>query len=100
MEDVYQKLRVHLDNTPSGFPETETGVEIRILKQLFTQEEAELALSLVMILEPAEAIAQRAGKDPESVKHMLLEMAKKGTGLIRLCSFILLWGSGNTRSTI
>ena len=34
MEDVYKKLAVHLDNTPSGYPETESGVELRILKQL------------------------------------------------------------------
>ncbi|MCP4021823.1 MAG: 4Fe-4S dicluster domain-containing protein [Desulfobacteraceae bacterium] len=79
MEDVYQKLRVHLDNTPSGYPETESGVEIRILKQLFTKEEAELALSLVMMVEPVEAIAERAGKDPEKIKPVLIEMGRKGT---------------------
>lgn len=78
MSDVFKKLAIHLDNTPSGYPETETGVELRILKQLFTPEEAELALSLQLFPEPAEAIAERAGKDPESVKVMLTEMGVKG----------------------
>ncbi len=78
MEDVYKKLAVHLDNTPGGYPETESGVELRILKQLFTPEEAEVALSLVMMPEPVEAIAQRANKDPEQILSMLIEMGRKG----------------------
>ncbi len=78
MEDVYKKLAIHLDHTPSGFPETESGVELRILKQLFTKEEAELTLSLVLMLETAEAIAKRANKDPKEIEPMLIEMGKKG----------------------
>ncbi|MCP4670953.1 MAG: 4Fe-4S dicluster domain-containing protein [Desulfobacula sp.] len=78
MENVYKQLAVHLDNTPSGYPETESGVEIRILKQLFTKEEAKLALSLVLMLEPIEPIAQRAGKNPEYIEPILIEMGVKG----------------------
>ena len=78
MDDAYKKLAVHLDNTPSGFPETETGVELRILKQLFTQEEATLALSLVMIPETVEGIAERAQKDPKDIEPILIEMGRKG----------------------
>ena len=78
MEDVYKKLAVHLDHTPSGFPETESGVELRILKQLFTPKEANLALSLVMALETAETIAQRANLDPREIEPMLIKMGKKG----------------------
>ena len=78
MEDVYKQLAVHLDKTPSGFPETESGVELRILKQLFTTQEAALALSLVLMLETAEAIGQRAQKDPKEIEPLLIEMGKKG----------------------
>jgi len=78
MENVYKKLAVHLDNTPSGYPETESGVELRILKQLFTKEEAELALSLVLMLEPVQAIAKRAEKDPKKIEPILIEMGVKG----------------------
>ncbi len=78
MEDVYKKLALHLDNTPSGFPATESGVELRILKQLFTKEEASLALSLVLMLEPVEAIAKRANKDPKEIEPILIEMGVKG----------------------
>ncbi len=44
--EIYKSLREHLDKLPIGFPETESGVEIRILKHLFTQDQAEIALSL------------------------------------------------------
>ena len=32
MTDVYKKLAKHLDNLPAGYPSTESGVELRILK--------------------------------------------------------------------
>ncbi len=51
MTDIYKKLALHLNKTPGGYPETESGVELRILKQLFTKEEAELAVELHMIPE-------------------------------------------------
>ncbi len=35
-EDVYYKLAKVLDTLPCGFPSTEDGLEIRLLKKLFT----------------------------------------------------------------
>ncbi|RLB92955.1 MAG: 4Fe-4S ferredoxin [Deltaproteobacteria bacterium] len=78
MEDVYKKLAILLDKTPGGYPETESGIELKILKQLFTPQEAELALSLVMMPESVEAIARRAGRDPGEIEPYLIEMGKKG----------------------
>ncbi|MCF8087291.1 MAG: 4Fe-4S binding protein [Desulfotignum sp.] len=78
MEKVYKQLARHLDNTPGGFPPTEYGVELRILKQLFTPEHAQLTLCLVMMPEPVEAIALRAGKPAETILPMLKEMGEKG----------------------
>ena len=40
LQDVYENLRAHLDRLPAGFPRTPTGLEIRILKRLFTPDEA------------------------------------------------------------
>ena len=53
-------MREHLDRLPGGFPSTETGVELRILRRLFNPEEAELAQNLTMKLEPAGVIAERS----------------------------------------
>ncbi len=78
MGQVYEKLREHLDRLPGGFPATESGVELRILKRLFTPEEAEIAPFLGMKLEPAEVIAQKAGMDTDKVASLLHSMARRG----------------------
>jgi len=36
MIDVYGRLRERLDDFASGYPTTESGIEIKILKGLFT----------------------------------------------------------------
>jgi len=46
MKEIYNELAKHLDKMPIGYPTTDSGVEIRILKHLFTQEHAEIALTL------------------------------------------------------
>ena len=78
MTDIYEKLARHLDNLPAGFPRTESGVEIRILKRLFSPEEAETAILLTMMPEPVAGIAQRTGMDEAILADRLADMAKKG----------------------
>ncbi|MGB6010348.1 MAG: 4Fe-4S ferredoxin, partial [Desulfobacterales bacterium] len=78
MTDVYQRLANHLDNLPGGFPPTETGVELRILKRLFSKEEAEIVPGLTMMLEPVSAIAARMERDSAELAKMLEDMSKKG----------------------
>jgi len=75
---IYQKLARHLDNLPGGFPPTESGVEIRILKRLFTPDEAELATHLNLIAEEARVIARRAKITRQQAAERLELMAKKG----------------------
>jgi Na+-translocating ferredoxin:NAD+ oxidoreductase subunit B len=43
-DNIYVELRKHLDKQAVGFPATQSGVEIRILKELFNPEQAGLAL--------------------------------------------------------
>ena len=78
MIDVYQTLAKHLDKLPGGFPATASGVEIRILKRLFSPEEAELAVCLNMMPEAPEAIAARTGLHAEVIALKLDEMSRKG----------------------
>jgi len=76
--DVYKKLAIHLDNLPAGYPATESGVELRILKHLFTPEEAGMATALTMVPEPASAIALRLGMDESLLSPLIEQMSKKG----------------------
>ncbi len=78
MVDVYQSLATHLDNLPAGYPSTESGVELRILKRLFSPSEAEIALTLTMMPEPVESIAPRLDMTAEALEPVLQEMAHKG----------------------
>jgi formate hydrogenlyase subunit 6/NADH:ubiquinone oxidoreductase subunit I len=78
MHDVYERLRAHLDRLPAGFPSTEEGIELRLLKRLFSVEEAEMACHVTMRLAPADKIAAAAGLDPEKAAARLAEMSRKG----------------------
>lgn len=75
---VYYDLREQLNQYSLGFPSTESGVEIKILEKLFSEEEAELYLNLSMMLEAPEAIAQRVGRDAAEVAGLLESMFEKG----------------------
>ena len=77
-QDVYERLARHLDQLPGGFPKTESGVELRILKRLFTEGEAELACHLTHLPEPAETIARRANRPVEELADRLQRMSLKG----------------------
>jgi NAD-dependent dihydropyrimidine dehydrogenase PreA subunit len=77
-EEVYQRLRVFMDTLPAGYPETPTGVEIKILKKLFTPEEAELTMKLKAEPEEIPAISRRIGMEKSELAHKLEQLARKG----------------------
>lgn len=78
MSDMYQQLARHLDDLPAGFPATESGVELRILRRLFTEEEAAIALGLRMFPERVSTIAKRLQRDEQETAEKLKAMAGKG----------------------
>jgi NAD-dependent dihydropyrimidine dehydrogenase PreA subunit len=84
-EDIYRKLARHLDRLPGGFPPTESGVELRILRRLFSPEEADLALHLTLAPEDPQTIAGRAKIAAGKAAERLDEMARKGL-IFRLAS--------------
>ncbi len=79
-EDLYRRLQQHLDRSPVGFPPTRSGVEIRILERLFTPQQAEFALALGVLPEPASIIRKRlAGNIPlDQLRQSLDAMAANG----------------------
>ncbi len=78
MTDVYDKLRARLDDMATGFPETESKIEIKLLKRMFTEAEADLFLQLMPILQKPEDVAERLQRDPGEISDMMEQMAKKG----------------------
>jgi len=84
--DIYRKLQEHLDQMPIGFPRAESGSDIRVLKHLFTPEEAKIATFLKFSwyrdIEPLDQIYKRikdTGITLEELEQVLDIMAKKGS---------------------
>ena len=61
MTDIYKQLAQRLDEMPEGYPVTESGVEIRILKKIYTEAAAQMFLNLKRKPETAEQIWQELG---------------------------------------
>ena len=84
-EKAYIKLQRHLDNQAVGFPATKSGSEIRILKHIFTPQEAEIATCLTYKFEPLETIFERARNLVESSEKLseLLDRIEKKVLLLQ-----------------
>ncbi len=78
MERIYKQLALHLDKIPNGYPETDSGVELKILKKLFSIEEAELACLMDHEPESVATIAKNAGMEERAVFVIVKAMMKKG----------------------
>jgi len=79
---IYRKLQKHLDTFPIGFPETKSGVEIRLLEYFFTEREAEIVLHLSIIPQTLNQIYRRVknlGYTKKHLKYILEKMVDKRT---------------------
>jgi Na+-translocating ferredoxin:NAD+ oxidoreductase subunit B len=84
-DKIYRDLQQHLDRSPSGFPATESGADIRLLKHLLTPEEARIANMLsTMKPETVKKIYKRVHRGGmsitvEDLQKKLDHMVHKGT---------------------
>jgi Na+-translocating ferredoxin:NAD+ oxidoreductase subunit B len=77
-EEVYRKLADVLNTLPNGFPATEDGVEIRLLKKIFSPEEAAFFCELKLKFETPLQIADRIDRPLSEVSEILAVMSDKG----------------------
>lgn len=79
-DKTYAELREYIDKNSLGFPETSSGVELKILKRLFSTKDAEMILKLKpsQERESADQIAERSGLDKNVVEKELESLSKKG----------------------
>jgi electron transport complex protein RnfB len=76
--DPYHRLAQALHRLPNAFPRTQSNVEIRLLKKIFSSVEADLASHLQGEMESVDLIADRVGLSPDAVGKKLVNMAKNG----------------------
>jgi electron transport complex protein RnfB len=80
---LYRDLQQFLDTLPGGFSATESGTDIRLLRYLFTPEEARLAMQLTVKPESAGQIHERITASGtaislEELRQRLDQMLYKG----------------------
>ncbi len=76
--DAYEQLAQRLDALPNGFPRTESGIELRILKKIYTEDEAEITTSLKLMPQPPDQIAEGLGRDSAGMAEKLEDMVVTG----------------------
>jgi len=80
-DHIYSKLQRHLNSQAVGFPATKSGSEIRILKHIFTPQEAQIATCLTYRFEPIDTVFERAKhlvESPEKLEELLDRIEQKG----------------------
>ena len=77
-DSMYEQLAEALDRLPNGFPRTPSNVEIRLLKEIFTPEEASLVVKLSGSFETVDVIAKRIGLPVKETESKLTNMTKRG----------------------
>jgi Na+-translocating ferredoxin:NAD+ oxidoreductase subunit B len=92
--DAHEKLMARFNQFPIHYPRTKEGLEIKILKKLFSAEEAEIAANLPLLRvdppESAQAIADSMHRNADEVEVILEKMAKKSIAYVK--------GKGGARS--
>ena len=74
--DLYERLADRLNALPNGFPRTQSGVEVQLLRKIFSPEQVQIAATLSREFETPAQIAARLGRPVEEVTTMLKAMAR------------------------
>jgi H+/Na+-translocating ferredoxin:NAD+ oxidoreductase subunit B len=77
-DTVFRKLQERLDLYSMGFPATTSGIELKILRYLFSEEDADMFLALSHNLETPEAVAARLEQPTDEIAARLDDMAERG----------------------
>jgi len=85
-DDVYRDLQKYLDEKTLGFPAAASGSDIRLLKELFSPEQAKATMCLTHKFETTSRIYERANKADMSLEELengLYEAARRGLVVYR-----------------
>lgn len=74
----YEQLADELNKIPNGFPRTQSGVELKLLGKLFSEEDAALASTLTMEPKSLKEIAEQNSLSEPEAKQRLIGMVKRG----------------------
>ncbi|MGD8682739.1 MAG: 4Fe-4S binding protein [Chloroflexota bacterium] len=75
---AYERMADALDRLPNAYPRTASGVELKILERICSEDEAALAALLTGMPEPVDVIAARAHRPLAEVRCTLFALARRG----------------------
>jgi len=80
-DHIYERLRRHLDRQAIGFPASRDGAALRVLRHIFSPQEAQIAAELSDRHEPLDTLFRRLGHlaaSPDELARVLDRMLRKG----------------------
>ena len=77
-ENIFRQLQERLAQYSMGFPPAKSGIEIKILRYLFSEDIARMFLALTHSLATASSIASNLNRSEQEVAAQLEEMTDKG----------------------
>ena len=77
-DTIFRQLQKRLDLYSMGFPATPSGIELKILRYLFFEEDAAMFLALSQAPETPESVASRLDLPADEVADRLDGMAERG----------------------
>lgn len=77
MDTIYRQLQRKLNTLGLGYPSTDEGYELIVLKELYTKEEAEFALKMELGIHTAAEVAEDMGISEEEAEARLVSMSKR-----------------------
>ena len=76
-DNIYRQLQERLDQYSMGFPAAESGLDIKILRYLFSEDNTRMFLALTHNLATASAIATSLDRSESEVSAKLEDMTDK-----------------------
>ena len=76
--DIYRQVQQKLDQYSMGFPATESGLDQKILKYLFSESDAVMFHAMTLMPETAQEVAARLERPETEVFEHLEDMAENG----------------------
>ncbi len=77
-DNIYRRLQQQLDQYSVGFPAAESGIELKILEYLFSEDDARMFQALTPRLEAPDAVAARRDRPKDQVAAQLEDMSRRG----------------------
>jgi Pyruvate/2-oxoacid:ferredoxin oxidoreductase delta subunit len=74
--DIYEQLAERMSALPNGFPRLASGVEVDILRRIFTPEQAAVAAHLQREAQTPAQIAAHMARDEKEISALLKDMAR------------------------